>query len=533
MKRILAAVVLVAASAPSQAQTLSYASTSLLTSVSFTSVYLVAPTWKCRRADGTTCTDTDLANPYYKQIVILPTGFSDSEKWTFWSEFDRIVNQMTGTSAGTTWSAQKKSRLLFVGYFVSGGALGTSTAAFKAKVASHPIRGYALTLDQASVYSKADEIRYYTLPHLKPFTVGVLFNSLQTGVTANASPPGFVGKSYGVARFTRQDLNERGTYITVHELAHSGLNFLDEYVEDGLESYSIRQLDALTPLALFDGSWGSFINAINDLIGVYDYNISEILAGNGNDNIALSSWPTTVYTPGYSSESYPLEGGMFFGRGTYKDSGANVMSESPNFGYAHSPSQQRVVETAFSGVAGRPNNRIRTAGPKNDWPLELGSSTTVMIYDGDKHHHFQPTKTYDVQVGWYERVWKTCWWEGFVPYPCYNDIWTTAQKTVYPGRRTIELKTSSLYGLANLVQKVLCGLGISEIPAGDQTFNLCSQDLATTSDAFLPTLKFSVPYHNTTVPASQWFTTYWWRVRTTNGTSTSGYTGWSSFYRSF
>ena len=163
----------------------------------------------------------------------------------------------------------------------------------------------------------------------------------------------------------------------------------------------------------------------------------------------------------------------------------------------------------------------------------MGDTTTVMMFDGDKHHHFQKTKSYDVQVGWYERVWKTCWWEGIVPYACYDDVWTTAQKTVYPYRRTIELKTSSLYGLADLVQKVLCAVGISEIPAGDQTFNLCVQDLATTSDAFLPTLKFSVPYQNSTVPASQWFTTYWWRFRTSNGAQTSGYTGWSSFYRSF
>jgi hypothetical protein len=35
-----------------------------------------------------------------------------------------------------------------------------------------------------------------------------------------------------------------------------------------------------------------------------------------------------------------------------------------------------------------------------------------------------------------------------------------------------------------------------------------------------------------TVPATQSFTTYWWCFRTANGTYHSGWTGWSSFYRS-
>ena len=34
------------------------------------------------------------------------------------------------------------------------------------------------------------------------------------------------------------------------------------------------------------------------------------------------------------------------------------------------------------------------------------------------------------------------------------------------------------------------------------------------------------------VPATQWMTTYYWRFSTNNGQIQSGYTGWSSFYRS-
>jgi hypothetical protein len=42
-----------------------------------------------------------------------------------------------------------------------------------------------------------------------------------------------------------------------------------------------------------------------------------------------------------------------------------------------------------------------------------------------------------------------------------------------------------------------------------------------------------MPYEETDVPASQWFTTYWWRFKTWNGSAWSNNTGWSSFYRSF
>ena len=42
-----------------------------------------------------------------------------------------------------------------------------------------------------------------------------------------------------------------------------------------------------------------------------------------------------------------------------------------------------------------------------------------------------------------------------------------------------------------------------------------------------------VPYQDVNVPASQWFTTYWWRFSSNNGAVQSGQTGWSSFYRSF
>lgn len=498
-------------------------------------------TWKCVHADGRSCVAGELDNPWFKQVFITSTGFAESERNVFWSEFDRIVGMMTGPDAGSVWSAQQRDRLLFVGWFEPGGPLGAPDAAFGGKIAQHPIRGYATSLSQAAVYDKIAALAANQIHGLAPFAAGVLFNTFQTPVTANAAPPSFVQRAFGVAKFTRADLNERGSYITTHELAHAGLNFLDEYVEHGFDNLSIRQLDVLTPLALFDGSWGGFVRAIGDLLGVYDYDISEILAANGNDNITLSPWPATVWTPGYGSEYYAWEGGMFFGRGTWHMSGNNLMNGNyvvrgpgDGFDYAHSPDQQRVIDQAFGGGARRPNDRIRNAGPENGWPLVFGSTTHVMLYDGDKNHHFQPTRSYTVQVGWYEREWHTCW-AGFIPYPCYDNVWRTAQTTVPATSRSLDLKMSSLYGLADLTQQVVCAVGISEIPKNDgsgESFRLCDQDLSTVADNFLPTVKFAVPYQDVAVPASQWLTTYWWRFSTNNGYVQSGWTGWSSFYRS-
>lgn len=527
----LAALVVAATAVPARAQVLSPIT------IKLPPIAWLPLNWKCVHANGASCASSELTNAWYKQVFITSTGFADSERADFFSEFDRIVGMMT--TAGSVWSTQMKDRLLFIGYFTPGGALGTPDAAFGGLVAKHPIRGYATSLSQSAVYAKIAQIAANEIHGLNPFTAGVLFDTYQTPVTANAAPPSFVQKAFGVAKFTRADLNERGAYITSHELAHAGLNYLDEYVEQGFEELNIRSLDAATPLALFDWTWGGFVNAVSDLIGTYDYNISEIIAANGNDNIALGPWPATVYTSGYGSEYYQWEGGMFFGRGTWHMSGNNLMNGSnvvrgpgDSFDYAHSPSQQRVINTAFYGGAGRPNDRLRNAGPKNGWPLTFGSSTHVMLYDGDKNNHFQPTRSYNVQVGWYDRVWSTCW-AGIFPYPCYNDVWRTAQQTVYPSTRRINLQTSSLFGLANIVQEAVCAVGINEVPTSNGgSVRLCDSDLTTIANQFLPTISFAVPYQDVEVPASQWLTTYWWRFSTYNGYVQSGWTGWSSFYRS-
>ncbi len=498
---------------------------------------LLFPKWKCKKWDGTSCTPADRSNPANRQIVFLSTGFSDDEQQAFWTDYDRMIGMMTN-NVGNTWSAMKKDQILYIGYFVSGGALGTDTAAFKAKVSEHPIRGHALTLDQASVYTKIDQLRG-EISDLKPMAVGVLFNSYADDVTANASPPSVVGKPYGVARWTRYDLDDRGGYIASHELAHAGLNFLDEYVEDGFQDINIRSLDVLTPLALLDNTWGGILSSIANLFQVFDMRLSDILSNNGSDNMATERIPGTVYTSGFARETYEYEGGMFFGRGTWHMRGNNLMNSGnvvrgpgDDFGFDHSPAQRAVVHEAFGATAHRPNDRLRNAGPNSGWPSAWGSTTKVMLFDGDKLHHFHPTRTYTVQVGWYEREWHTCW-ALFIPYPCSTDEWRVAEKTVWSGERRVTLTVTAAYGLASLLQKAACAAGINEISSNGGTFRLCDQSLSEITGAFIPTIVWRLPYQEVSVPASQWMTKYYWRFRTYNGAHTSGWTGWSTFVRTF
>jgi hypothetical protein len=465
----------------------------------------------------------------------MPSGYTEAERADFWTDFNTIVTQMS--NSGTVWSTQKKEKMLYVGYFVGGGPLGAPDAAFGGAVLAHPIRDYALTLSLEAVKAKVTEIKNSTYSGLRPMGVQVILNSFEANVTANAAPPSFMGGSYGIAKMNREDL--KNGYIATHELGHAALNFVDEYIETGFENLNIRSVDAATPLVLFDWTWSGLMRAVGDLFDVYDYNISEILANNGNHNVALSSVPSTVYSPISAPQQYAFEGGMFFGKGTFHGAGKNLMNSDrfnpgPQNGFAwgHSGAQQMLINTAFGDAPYRANDRLRNAGPKNGWVGEFGGTTLVMMFDADKRNHFHKTAQYSVQVGWWERVWFTDWW-GPIPYPNYRDEWRTAQKTVYPVERRIELRASSLYGLANLTQSVLCGVGVTEIPKPDGgVFKLCEQPLSSIASAFLPTFTFRTTYEETTVPASQWFTTYHWRFASYNGHVWSGWTGWSSFYRS-
>ena len=80
-----------------------------------------------------------------------------------------------------------------------------------------------------------------------------------------------------------------------------------------LKNISIDQLEVLAPRVVF---------GLSQLpLDVYDYRMSEILAGNGPENLAVRRDVTTVRTPGVQLQRYEDQGGLFFGRGTFHDAG--------------------------------------------------------------------------------------------------------------------------------------------------------------------------------------------------------------------
>ena len=86
-----------------------------------------------------------------------------------------------------------------------------------------------------------------------------------------------------------------------------------------------------------------------------------------------------------------------------------------------------------------------------------------------------------------------------------------------PTAGTINLKASSLYGLANVLQLLLCDLGVIEVPQPNRpALRVCERALGNVAVDFLPTFTFRTPYEETTVPTSQRFTTYYWQFSTDN-----------------
>jgi hypothetical protein len=313
-----------------------------------------------------------------------------------------------------------------------------------------------------------------------------------------------------VARFTSEQIHS-GNYIPVHELAHAALNFLDEYVEDGFENLSIRQLDVLSPSVFF---------GLSLPFDTYDYNISEILAGNGPINLATRPDVTTVETPGTKPQVYEHEGGLFFGRGTFHAAGDNLMHANAfqrgggdGFAYDHSGAQWEFINAAFGEAPYRANDRLKNAGPRDGWP-SAESSVDLLLYDADKNNSLFPTKEYVVQVGWYEAGNPTLHVvsHSFSPQKRVADL-------PFPGYRTEEL----------LLLQVACRAGMTELSSQLAGLEVCDRQ----NSGQFTTLRFYVPYEIVTIPAPQPNTQYWWRFRTDNGHQTSGWTGWSSFYRSF
>jgi len=488
----------------------------------------------CRKGTGESCTLSELADPVvYRQILVYSTGYTGQERAKFRADYDAFVIAMRSARGEAVYSRRYQDRLLYIARFTAGGELGEGDAAFGGRIALHPVRGDALSLDQSAVVALTDELA--AAEGLSPLGVAVVFDS-DSNPTANAAPPTFLGRSYGIARFTRGQIDE---YVPMHEIAHGALNFLDEYIEAGFEKVSIRLLDVLSPFAVNDGSWKGIRRGISDFFGVFDYRISEILAANGSGNLDTSPEPSRVSTEGYTPNGYEFEGGMFFGKGTFHDFGENVMGDwfvgvdGDGFGWNHSGSQAEVIEQVFEHpeVAPRPNDRLRNAGPLSGRWLASGKVTSVFLFDADKHHRFHPTLAWDVQVGWYEKG-----RGGAKCRPdedgaeCGEKVWRTIQKRVLPEPNRIVLPGSLLETTANFLQGWICMLHFSTRPES-VIHRICSDSAMGLAGTFLPTLEFPAPYQSVEIPLEKGFTKYYWRFRSDNGTWKSGWTGWSAVSR--
>jgi hypothetical protein len=469
-------------------------------------------TWRCQWWDGRNCTSSDLSDPNLRHILILSSGYPDGSDESFWSDFRMMIDRMSSDQAENAWSVQKRDRILYIGAYTGGGALGSDTATFGTHIIEDPVGVPTLAAQDDEVYGFVEEAQMQ-MAWLHPLGTAVLC-LFGAEVAPNSAPPSFVNKSFGVAKMSSGHILS-GNYVPTHEMAHAALGFLDEYVEPGFENISIEQLDVLAPRLVFGSS---------ELpADVYDYRISEILAGNGPENLAVRRDVTTVRTPGVEPQRYEYEGGLFFGRGTFHDAGSNLMNSDyvqrgprDGFAYAHSRSQQQFIDALFGESAYRANNRLRNAGPRDGWD-QGGPNVDLLLYDDDKNNSLHPTLYYQVQVAWFENN------EMAGPH------WRSEMYTVPAQRRTADLTFRGDLPEEEILRLVACRAGMTALSDQLNGFEVCDRR----NSSFLPTFTFRTPYEETTVPASQQFTRYWWRFRTYNGVQSSGWTGWSSFYRSF
>lgn len=484
--------------------------------------------WCVRGDTQAECNDAEKNNRVgYRHILVLPIGYKSSEYQAFRDDFQRMI-EVSGDTPGNPYSEQHRGRILYWGWWTPGSDLEGDSPAFGGRIIVHPFRGTGITIDLDAVIEGTERYMSVIEPLSNPWAVVALYNTMDAEPVPNASPPGFLGRPYGIAKMTKGHLyNYKPSYTMAHEVGHAGLNFLDEYIEEGFENLNINSFNAATFSILLNGTWSGFGDAFNTIVNRYQFRLSEILAGNGNENIDVTEYPDRVWSP-HSPDQYAAEGGMFFGRGTYHQLGDNLMNSSrtvrmqgDSFAYEHSISQKRVVKQAFEEPwsAPRANNRIRNAGPtgKLSW-ANFGNRTTVLLYDGDKNHHYHPTTAYQVKVAYCPKLVRSCKdseWR----------YWTSP--IVLPSRNEIELEQTALFGLASFIQRTACAFGVRTI----SDVQICEDTLSGMADKLLPTMVFPLPYQKVEVPTEAIATKYFWQFRTYNGTHWSGWTGWSHFSR--
>jgi hypothetical protein len=342
--------------------------------------------WRCLKWDGRACDAQDLTSPGAHQLLILSSGYSAEAAEHFWRDLDVLIRRMTGEEAGRAWSAQKRDKLFFVGHFTGGGSSISSSASFGARVIVDPGGRHTLAVQISDVHAFVDALHVDHSWLLPTGTAVLVQSSADTaGASAHAAPPSFLGKSYGVAVFSSEQVRA-GSYTPVHELAHATLNFLDEYVEAGLETRSLGEVDAFREQLVLDQSWGGRGRPERS---AWDLRLVEILAGNGPVNLSPYRDVSSVRTPGSKPERYEYEGGLFLGRGSYHDAGSNLMN-SPfvrrtphdDFALDHSPAQLLgmlpTARTIDSGMRD-PWTTGSRQGPRPSCCFTTGTSATRFI----------------------------------------------------------------------------------------------------------------------------------------------------------
>lgn len=506
--------------------------------------------WTCRTGDGRPCDEAVQGDiSAYRQILVFPIGYQDRR--FFQAEAEELRTDMVDidiadiydyygeTYKSTMWSSVHRERLLFLTYWVPGGAVDSDDTAFEGQLIDHPIRlgDYRLKVNESLVDGQVETLKE-SCPSLDPISVVAFFDV--TGLpepTANATPPIYMKRSFGIARISNRFLGYH--YVPPHELGHAAMGWFDEYVEPSLRGVNVREFDRLSPLFIFDQG---LVTAALDVLEIYNMEVSEILLANGADNVSLVENPGRVTPEGaLGSEPYEQEG-AYFGAGVYRymEDQENLMSAEwgvPDQ-YRQSPVQQRLMNTAFGTGPVRTNDRLVNAGPPSGFALAVGPSWNVMLFDEDKNHRWHPTKRYDIEVQWKEQNWAICkmtvW--PFSDYPCLKTETRTVRKSVEPTRELTSIDKNAIVKFGNWALALLCKRGdimVSDlgIEAGGD-INLCEAggiDSLLTETFFFKSVY--LPYQFATIPTPRPFTRYLWRFRSDNGVVESDWTNWSSLER--
>lgn len=470
-----------------------------------------------------------LAQPErYRQVYIVAAGYTAGESQRFTDDVVSLVEGMGNLGRGVFTDVYRE-RIVYIAQWTPGPALGAGEPArFGAGLFMHPVRAghVGLSHDTAELATTLDRFKSERLGTFAPLCAFILYNHDNPegrAIIASAVLPTMMihdlrdraVRGYGVARMTRLGAhNGPDALVAAHELGHGALNWCDEYSERALRGRHIRDLDPLTPLLLMDGSAMGRRLALGTLTRTIDLRLSEGLAANGWDNVALGR-------RGPGGLAFGAAGGMFFPRGTWHEDPASLMrttGRAMNPRDAHPESHKRSLRMAFEGAGPqRPNDRLRAAGPSTAVFPITGPRASVWLMDADKHHRWQPTVRYEVEVRW-------------------TDPREGAQTRTFMGEPdllTVDLHRSLLTRAGGWALGLARALGVRELDlhrAGGGRINL-DFSIRDVVQSALPARHWPLPYQSVRVELPLARTTYRWRFRTFNGAQWSDWTPWTTLRR--